>query len=169
MYLTASAVLSCGFTWTCVLTTSAGWVIREANTPARTPQPKLATGAEADVLISSRKTDNRNLIQMDFNTITCLVLLLWMERELVAFHVLQLWWMYYWMTSSCTLTFRQQGLGLAVEHDVDPREWNISEESGHQAREQSCRTLSPTHTAQSPNHTPIVVPATLKHKHTHTV
>lgn len=52
MYLTASAVLSCGLTWTCVLTTSAGCVIREASIPARIPQLKLARGAEGDVLIS---------------------------------------------------------------------------------------------------------------------
>lgn len=53
MCLMASVVLSCGFTWTWVFTTSAGCVIREANTPARTPQLKLAKGAEADALISA--------------------------------------------------------------------------------------------------------------------
>lgn len=55
MYLMASEVLSCSLTWTFVFTTSAGWVIREASTPARTPQLKLVRGADADVLISWRK------------------------------------------------------------------------------------------------------------------
>lgn len=59
MYLMASAVLSCGFTWTCVLTTSAGWVMREARTPAKTPQLKLASGAQGEELISVRTTDMR--------------------------------------------------------------------------------------------------------------
>lgn len=66
-----------------------------------------------------------------------------------------------------TLTFWQRGLALAVEHDVDPREGNVSEQRGHKAREQSCRTFSLTHRAQSPDHTPVTVPATLKHKNTH--
>lgn len=56
MCLTASEVLNCNFTWTFVFTTSAGWVIREASTPARTPQLKLARGAEADPLISGTET-----------------------------------------------------------------------------------------------------------------
>lgn len=53
MCLIASVVPSCGFTWTWVLTTSAGWVIREASTPAKTPQLKLAKGAEVDEMISA--------------------------------------------------------------------------------------------------------------------
>lgn len=77
MYLMASAVWSCGFTWTCVLTTSAGWVMREANTPARTPQLKLATGATGDVLISKRKISQHvylNEHQEEFQTRIFLVL-----------------------------------------------------------------------------------------------
>lgn len=70
------------------------------------------------------------------------------------------------MTPGWTLTFWQRGLALAVEHDVDTREGNISEESRHQAREQSCRTFSPTHTAQSPGHTHITVLSTLKVENT---
>lgn len=58
----ASAVLSCGLTWTRVLTTSAGWVIREARIPDRIPTVKLARGAEPDVQISCRKIDNLYLI-----------------------------------------------------------------------------------------------------------
>lgn len=55
MCLTAAEVLNCNFTWTFVFTTSAGWVIREARTPARTPQLKFASGAEEDLLMSVMK------------------------------------------------------------------------------------------------------------------
>lgn len=58
--------------------------------------------------------------------------------------------------------FQQRGFGLAIEHDVDAREGNVSEESCHQAGEQSCRSFSPTHTPQSPRHTAVTVPATFK-------
>lgn len=52
MCRTAAEVLWCNFTWTFVFTTSAGWVMREASIPARTPQLKLASGAEEDLLMS---------------------------------------------------------------------------------------------------------------------
>ena len=68
-----------------------------------------------------------------------------------------------------SFTFGQQGLSLTVKHDVDPRERNISEESGHQTGEQSCRAFSLNHTAQGPTYAYITVPATLQHKKTSNV
>lgn len=66
-----------------------------------------------------------------------------------------------------TVTFWQRGLGLAVEHDVDAGEGDVSQQSGHEAGEQSSRTLSLTHAAQSPRHAPVAVPAALAHTSTH--
>lgn len=68
--------------------------------------------------------------------------------------------------SRLLLTFGEGGFGLAVEHDVDPGERHVSEESGHEAGEEGRGAFSLAHAAQSPHHTPVTVPATLKHKDT---
>lgn len=59
-------------------------------------------------------------------------------------------------------TFGQRGLALAVEHDVDPREGDVSEQRGHQAREQSRRPFGAAHGAQGPQHAAVAVPAALE-------
>lgn len=141
MCLTASVVLSWGFTWTCVFTTSAGCVTREARTPARTPQLKLATGAEGDKLISSGE-QNAELAGSEQRSVTAKV------NVCIDF-----------------LTLRQRGLGLAVEHDVDPRERNVPEQGGHEAGEQSGGAFAPTHAAQRAAHAHVAVPAALEHRH----
>lgn len=65
------------------------------------------------------------------------------------------------------LTVRQRVLGLAVEHDVDAGEGNVSEQSGCETGEQRSRPLCPTHTAQSSCYTAVVITPTLDNTHTH--
>lgn len=107
----------------------------EARTPARIPQVKLARGAEGEELISSKRTEDCRL--SSWNNLSSL-------------------------TEVSLRTLWQRRFGLAVKHEVDPRERDVSEESGHQAGEQSCRTFSLTHAAQSPTHAHVTVPATLE-------
>lgn len=107
----------------------------DAMMPATTPQPKFTSGTQEEEVTSEPTQEENGGELQTFLPMSC---------------------------CSWSLTWRQQLLSLAVEHDVDAREGSIPEQCGGQSREERSHALALIHAPHRARNTQVIIETTLQ-------